>query len=100
MRKDGDINWTERESSLKHHVRSNVKHKTKENAPGQTEVQVKSIDVITAPEKNYFTFKWRILKKLRLAQLAPKLWWRLCNTAIRENVCGLVTYCRANRYNW
>ncbi len=42
LRKDGDIIWTERESSLKHHVRSNVKHKTKENAPGQTAAQVKS----------------------------------------------------------
>ncbi len=42
MRKDGDNNWTERESSLKHNVRSNVKHKTKENAPSQTAAQVKS----------------------------------------------------------
>ncbi len=42
MRKDGDINWTEHQSSLKHHVRSNVKHKTKETAPGQTAAQVKS----------------------------------------------------------
>ncbi len=41
-RTDGDINWTEHESSLKHHVHSNVKHKTKENAPGQTAAQVKS----------------------------------------------------------
>ncbi len=41
LRKDGNINWTERESSLQHHVRSNVKHK-KENAPGQTAAQVKS----------------------------------------------------------
>ncbi len=38
----GDINWTERESSLKHHVRSNVKHQTKETAPGQTAAQEKS----------------------------------------------------------
>ncbi len=30
-----------RESSLKHHVRSNVKPKTKENAPRQTVAQVK-----------------------------------------------------------
>ncbi len=36
MIKDGDINWTERESSLKLDVRSSRKHKTKENAPGQT----------------------------------------------------------------
>ncbi len=42
MRKDGDIDWTERKSSLKHYVRSNVKHKTKEKAPGQTAAQVKS----------------------------------------------------------
>ncbi len=40
--KDGDMTWTERESSLKHHVRSNVKHQTKENAPGQSAAQVKS----------------------------------------------------------
>ncbi len=30
------------ESSLKHHVRWNVRHNTKENAPGQTAAQVKS----------------------------------------------------------
>ncbi len=42
MRKDGDINWTEFESSLKHHVHSNVKHKTKEIPPDQTAAQVKS----------------------------------------------------------
>ncbi len=41
MRKDGDINWTERESSLKHH-RSNVKHKTEEISPDQTATQLKS----------------------------------------------------------
>ncbi len=37
-----DIKWTERESIVKHRVRSNVKQKTKENAPGQTAAQVKS----------------------------------------------------------
>ncbi len=41
--KDGDMTSTERESSLKHHVRSNVKHQTKENAPGQSAAQVKSM---------------------------------------------------------
>ncbi len=40
--KDGDMTSTERESSLKDHVRSNVKHQTKENAPGQSAAQVKS----------------------------------------------------------
>ncbi len=38
----GYMTWTERESSLKDHVRLNVKHQTKENAPGQTAAQVKS----------------------------------------------------------
>ncbi len=42
MRKDGDINWTEFESSLKYHVHSTIKHKTKENAPDQTVAQVNS----------------------------------------------------------
>ncbi len=42
MRKNGDINGTERESSLKHNVRLNNKHQTKENASGQTAAQVKS----------------------------------------------------------
>ncbi len=42
LRKGGDINWTERESSLKNRVRLNVKHKTKEYAPGQTAAQLKS----------------------------------------------------------
>ncbi len=41
-RKDGDINGTERESSIKDHRWSNVKHQTKENAPSQTAAQVKS----------------------------------------------------------
>ncbi len=37
LRKDGDItDLFKRESSLKHHVCSNIKHKTKENGPGQT----------------------------------------------------------------
>ncbi len=35
------VNWKERKSSLKHHVRSNDKHETKKNAPGQTAAQVK-----------------------------------------------------------
>ncbi len=40
----------ERESSLKHHVRSNVKHKTKKNAPGQTAAQSKNLS------KEFFFF--------------------------------------------
>ncbi len=57
MRQDGDINWSERESSLQHHVRSNVKHKTKENAPGQKIIE----SVIVA----YY---------LSLSQTIPELW--------------------------
>ncbi len=45
MTTDGDINRTERESSLKHHVRSNVEHKTKENAPDQTTAQLGEIRI-------------------------------------------------------
>ncbi len=49
MRKDGDINWTERESSLKHYVHSNAKHKTKEMALSRlpaVKIRVKNIESV------------------------------------------------------
>ncbi len=80
LRKDGDINWTERESSLKHHVYSNVKHKTKEVAllpDCRAEQRISRASSWKAGSllRNLLTYSQTIANKSALFQTLITLFW-------------------------